>query len=59
MLLPCGNLFLRFLDFIQDTVHFNQYGYELIGYLIYDRMDELGYFEEVKAAIWNDQEAVA
>lgn len=44
---------------LSDTVHFNQYGYELIGYLIYDRMDELGYFEEVKAAIWNDQEAVA
>lgn len=36
---------------LSDTVHFNQYGYELIGHLIYERMDELGYFNEVKEAI--------
>jgi len=39
-----------------DTVHFNQYGYALIGHLIYERMEESGYFEEIKAAIWNDQQ---
>ncbi len=33
---------------LSDTVHFNKYGYELIGYLLYERMDKLGYFEEVK-----------
>jgi lysophospholipase L1-like esterase len=32
-----------------DKLHFNEYGYELIGSLIYDRMDELGYFDEIKA----------
>lgn len=36
---------------LSDTVHFNQYGYELIGHLIYERMDELGYFNEVKETI--------
>lgn len=36
---------------IDDGCHFNSYGYELIGNLIYDRMDELGYFDEVKDAI--------
>lgn len=36
---------------LSDTVHFNQYGYELIGHLIYERMDELGYFNKVKEAI--------
>jgi len=32
-----------------DGVHFNAAGYTLIGRLIYDRMDKLGYFDEVKA----------
>lgn len=34
-----------------DGVHFNSIGYELIGNLIYKRMDELGYFDEVKKAM--------
>lgn len=34
-----------------EDVHFNSVGYELIGKLIYKRMDELGYFNEVKDAI--------
>ena len=34
-----------------EDVHFNSVGYELIGKLIYRRMDELGYFNEVKEAI--------
>ncbi len=36
---------------LSDTVHFNQYGYELIGHLLYERMDKLGYFDEVREAI--------
>lgn len=34
-----------------DNTHFNAVGYELIGNLIYQRMDELGYFDEVKGVI--------
>lgn len=34
-----------------DGVHFNAGGYELIGKLIYTRMDELGYFSECREAI--------
>jgi len=34
-----------------DGVHFTAEGYELIGNLIYNRMDELGYFDEVREAI--------
>lgn len=33
---------------ISDKCHFNEYGYKLIGNLIYNRMDELGYFDEMK-----------
>lgn len=33
---------------ISDQCHFNEYGYKLIGKLIYNRMDELGYFDEMK-----------
>lgn len=33
---------------LSDTVHFNKVGYELIGNLIFDRMDSLGYFDEIK-----------
>lgn len=36
---------------ISDQCHFNEYGYKLIGNLIYDRMDELGYFDEMKNAL--------
>lgn len=36
--------------FLSDAVHFNATGYELIGKLIYERMDALGYFDEVKTA---------
>lgn len=36
---------------IDDKCHFNSDGYRLIGNLIYNRMDELGYFDEVKEAI--------
>jgi hypothetical protein len=34
---------------LSDTVHFTEDGYKLIGNLIYERMDELGYFDEIKA----------
>lgn len=36
---------------LSDTVHFNSTGYELIGNLIYNRMEKLGYFNEVLKAI--------
>lgn len=36
--------------FLSDAVHFNATGYELVGKLVYERMDALGYFDEVKAA---------
>lgn len=35
----------------KDELHFNAYGYELIGNLIYKRMDELGYFEEIQKVL--------
>lgn len=35
----------------KDELHFNAYGYELIGNLIYERMDELGYFARLQEAI--------
>jgi lysophospholipase L1-like esterase len=31
-----------------DKLHFNEAGYKLIGNLIYERMDELGYFDQIK-----------
>jgi len=34
-----------------DMCHFNSIGYKLIGNLIYNRMDELGYFNEIKDVI--------
>lgn len=34
---------------LSDSVHFTEEGYKLIGNLIYERMDELGYFDEIKA----------
>lgn len=36
---------------LSDTVHFNANGYELIGKLIYNTMDELGYFKEVRQTL--------
>ena len=36
--------------FLADPVHFNAIGYELVGKLVYERMDSLGYFDEVKEA---------
>ena len=36
---------------LTDVVHFNSVGYELVGKLIYKRMDELGYFNEVREAL--------
>ncbi len=36
---------------LTDQVHFNAEGYRLIGNLIYDRMEELGYFEELQKAV--------
>lgn len=36
---------------LSDNVHFTAKGYELIGNLIYQRMNELGYFDEVNEAI--------
>lgn len=34
-----------------DDIHFNSIGYRLIAKLVYLRMDELGYFDEVRAVI--------
>lgn len=36
---------------LSDEVHFNSKGYELLGKLIYQRMDSLGYFDEIKNSI--------
>jgi lysophospholipase L1-like esterase len=35
----------------KDGVRLTPKGYELVGQLVYERMDELGYFREVKRAI--------
>ena len=35
----------------KDNVHFNAVGYKLIGNLIFDTMNELGYFDEVRNAL--------
>ena len=37
--------------FLADPVHFNAIGYELVGNLVYERMEELGYFDEAKTAL--------
>lgn len=42
---------------LSDTVHFNSTGYELVGRKIFERMNELGYFDEVKVAIENELES--
>lgn len=34
-----------------DNIHFNSTGYALLGNLVYERMDELGYFKEIKSAM--------
>lgn len=34
-----------------DHIHFNAVGYRLIGNFMYERMDELGYFDELKDAV--------
>ena len=31
-----------------DMLHFNSDGYEIIGKLVYDRMEQLGYFDVLK-----------
>ena len=36
---------------VSDEVHFNPYGYELTGRLIYNRMEQLGYFDKVREAM--------
>lgn len=36
---------------LSDKVHFNEAGYKVLGELIYKRMEQLGYFSEVKEAI--------
>lgn len=36
---------------LSDETHLNDYGYELLGRLVYSRMEELGYFDEIKDAI--------
>nr|MCR5624919.1 hypothetical protein [Lachnospiraceae bacterium] len=36
---------------LYGSVHFNDIGYELIGNLVYNRMVELGYFDEVRDAV--------
>lgn len=35
--------------FLSDEVHFNKVGYKLVGNLIYNRMNDLGYFEAVNS----------
>ncbi len=40
---------------LSDTVHFNQCGYELIGHLLFERMDKLGYFDEVREIIRSEE----
>jgi len=32
---------------LSDKVHFNSYGYKVIGHAIYERMQELGYFDNI------------
>ena len=39
---------------LSDEIHFNATGYELIGKLLYNKMVELGYFEEVRQALTNN-----
>jgi lysophospholipase L1-like esterase len=34
---------------LNDKIHFNAKGYELLGNLVYEKMDELGYFKEIKS----------
>lgn len=36
---------------LTDHIHFNAKGYTVIGNLIYERMDELGYFDELQEAV--------
>lgn len=36
---------------LADHIHFNAAGYRLIGNLMYERMNELGYFDELKDAV--------
>lgn len=36
---------------VEDRSHFNATGYTVLGRLIYDRMEQLGYYDEVLAAI--------
>ena len=36
---------------IEDKCHFNEHGYRIIGKLIFDRMDQLGYFEQIKNTV--------
>jgi lysophospholipase L1-like esterase len=36
---------------LNDKIHFNAKGYELLGNLVYEKMDELGYFKEIKSAM--------
>ena len=35
----------------EDGIYLNRYGYELLGRLVYDRMDALGYFDELKEVL--------
>ena len=34
-----------------DDIHFNETGYRLIGNYLYERMEKLGYFDEMKEAV--------
>lgn len=36
---------------LSDDIHFNAEGYKLIGNLVYERMEELGYFAELKSTV--------
>lgn len=36
---------------LSDQVHFNASGYKLIGKQMYQRMEKLGYFDEVREMI--------
>ena len=38
-------------SFLSDHIHFNGEGYRLLGEQIYERMEALGYFEELESAV--------
>lgn len=39
------------VSLLSDDIHFNETGYRLIGNYLYERMEKLGYFDEMKEAV--------